>query len=89
MIEVYSTLLMSVGRLVRSVKNALECSPHIMRDLAVASVPQEIVSGKTHETGLGLIICKGIVEAHCGKIWVESQPRKGSKFSLSIPVKNL
>ena len=46
----------------------------------------QVVEGKTRGTGLGLAICKGIVEAHGGKIWVESQDGKGSKFSFSLPV---
>jgi PAS domain S-box-containing protein len=45
-----------------------------------------IVSGQKKGTGLGLCICKCIVEAHGGKIWVESKVGKGSRFSFSLPV---
>jgi two-component system, OmpR family, sensor histidine kinase VicK len=50
----------------------------------------QIDTGPTRKhagTGLGLVICKGIIEAHSGKIWVDKAPRTGATIKFTLPLR--
>ena len=50
---------------------------------------ERILAEKQEGTGLGLPIAKDIIELHKGKLWVESEAGKGSKFIFTLPRKQM
>ena len=58
--------------------------PHLFRKYSGAAAPGE---GRHTGYGLGLAICKGLVEAHGGRIWAESGgPGRGTRLTFTVPV---
>jgi signal transduction histidine kinase len=60
---------------------AVEHLPHLFQRFYRVPDSQRSVRG----TGLGLYICRKIVEAHGGEIGVESKPGSGTRFSFTLP----
>ena len=46
---------------------------------------QPFVTTKAENVGIGLSVCRAIVEAHGGRLWLEENPRGGSIFRLTLP----
>jgi len=58
--------------------------PSELRDRLFQKFTTGDVSGRG--TGLGLAFCRLAVEAHGGRIWVDTEPGRGSTFSFTLPV---
>jgi len=58
--------------------------PRLFKEFSQLETP---LTKKYKGTGLGLALTKKLIELHGGKIWVESELGKGSRFTFSIPVR--
>ncbi|TAN53393.1 MAG: HAMP domain-containing protein [Methylococcaceae bacterium] len=87
------------GRIGLSAERREGCVRFCVQDTGIGIAPEDqrqvfdkfrqigdTLTDKPQGSGLGLSICRQIVAAHGGEIWVESEPGRGSTFCFTIPV---
>ena len=86
------------GEIRISARNDDTCITVSVKDQGVGIAPEdqpklfepfqrlETMRQATQGVGLGLVVCRRLVEAHGGRIWVESEIGKGSTFSFTLPL---
>ena len=62
-----------------------DCGRGVPEELK-AALFSPLMSNKPHGTGIGLSICRTIVEAHEGRIWVEDNQPRGACFCFTLPL---
>lgn len=88
--ETAATIMIASQPLPNKMVQLSVCDNGIGFDMGHAEIVFEpftrVVTRSAYEgSGLGLAMCKRIIETHGGKIWVESEPGKGSTFHFTLP----
>ncbi len=60
--------------------------PHIFTSFYMGERSRAQAKRTTRGAGLGLAIARGFIEAHGGRLWVESAPEQGTTFTFSLPL---
>ena len=68
-----------------SIQVSIEDSGHGISPSDLKNVFQPMFTTKVQGMGMGLAICRSIVEAHDGRIWVDAGSRHGAAFRFSLP----
>src|SRR5258706_15600918 len=79
----------SIAPLKEMLKRSLPASSHLAdREVFpfLFSLPKKPIPERVNGLGLGLTMCKRIIELHDGVIWAESSPAGGSAFHVRLPV---
>jgi signal transduction histidine kinase len=64
---------------------ALFARPFAPRDPARGAPPRRARYRATQGSGLALFVARGVIEVHGGRVWVESEPGRGSTFFFTLP----
>ena len=65
--------------------DVIDTGPGLPKDVA-ERLFQPFVTTKPHGIGIGLSICKTIVDAHGGRLWATANPEGGTAFHISLPI---
>ena len=52
----------------------------------LGSIFEPFITSRPEGLGMGLSICRSIIERHDGRIWAANNPDRGAKFSITLPV---
>jgi signal transduction histidine kinase len=83
------------GRVTLAVERSGDCARFSVSDTGPGIEPEHVPyvfdrywkhDRSTKGSGLGLFIAKSIIDAHDGKIWVETKPGEGATFSFTLPL---
>jgi two-component system sensor kinase FixL len=63
-----------------------DTGPGIAEELKARVFEAFVTTKGKHGMGIGLSLCRSIIEAHGGRLWVESEPGQGATFAFTLPV---
>lgn len=80
------TLLITMNLMKESVIVSVRDSGHGIDSSIKDKLFKPFITTKGEGFGIGLTLCKSLIENHVGKIWAENIPKSGAQFSFSLPV---